>query len=104
LDLGRNLGISLFAGASNCCTGLGASNDRFECRVLVGDPFLQIMAGSRTNDLVVMTTAGRTGLSHLMIGSVAEKVVRHPPVPVLTNRPSAMARKAARLRGPEGRR
>ena len=36
-----------------------------------------------------MSTEGRTGLAHLLIGSVAEKVVRHSPVPVLTVRPPA---------------
>ncbi len=35
-------------------------------------------------DLIVMGTHGRTGLSHFFLGSVAEKVVRHSPVPVLT--------------------
>jgi len=38
-----------------------------------------------------------TRLSHLLIGSVAEKVVRHSPVPVLTVRPPA-ARKVRRTR------
>lgn len=37
-------------------------------------------------DLIVIATHGRTGLSHLLIGSVAEKVVRHAPCPVLTLR------------------
>lgn len=37
-------------------------------------------------DLIVVSTHGRTGLSHLLIGSVAEKVVRHAPCPVLTVR------------------
>jgi nucleotide-binding universal stress UspA family protein len=35
-------------------------------------------------DLVVICTHGWTGLKHLMLGSVAEKVVRFSPVPVLT--------------------
>ena len=35
-------------------------------------------------DLVVIGTHGRTGLSHLLLGSVAEKLVRLSPVPVLT--------------------
>jgi nucleotide-binding universal stress UspA family protein len=34
--------------------------------------------------LIVMGTQGLTGLPHLLIGSVAEKVVRHSPVPVMT--------------------
>jgi nucleotide-binding universal stress UspA family protein len=36
------------------------------------------------HDLVVMGTHGRTGLSHAVMGSVAERVVRRSPVPVLT--------------------
>jgi nucleotide-binding universal stress UspA family protein len=39
-------------------------------------------------DLIVMGTNGRTGLRHLLIGSVAEEVVRRAPVPVLTIRVS----------------
>jgi nucleotide-binding universal stress UspA family protein len=37
-------------------------------------------------DMVVMGTHGRTGLDHYLIGSVAEKVVRRSPVPVVTVR------------------
>jgi universal stress protein A len=40
-------------------------------------------------DLVVLSTHGRTGLSHVLIGSVAERVVRHAPCPVLTLRSKA---------------
>lgn len=36
--------------------------------------------------LVILGTHGKTGLEHLVIGSVAEKVVRHAPMPVLTVR------------------
>ena len=38
-------------------------------------------------DLIVLSTHGRTGIQHLILGSVAEKVVRLSPVPVLTVRP-----------------
>lgn len=38
-------------------------------------------------DLIVMATHGRTGLRHMMMGSVAEKVVRMSQVPVLTVKP-----------------
>jgi nucleotide-binding universal stress UspA family protein len=39
-------------------------------------------------DLVIVGTHGRTGLSHLLIGSVAERVVRYAPCPVLAVRPT----------------
>jgi nucleotide-binding universal stress UspA family protein len=44
-------------------------------------------AKEKDADLIVMTTHGRTGLSHALMGSVAEKVVRQAPCPVLTIRP-----------------
>ena len=37
-------------------------------------------------DLIVMGTHGRTGIAHLLMGSVAERVLRHAPCPVLTVR------------------
>ncbi len=39
-------------------------------------------------DLIVMATHGRTGVSHLFLGSVAEHVVRQSKRPVLTIRPN----------------
>src|SRR5262245_46774600 len=47
-------------------------------------------------DLVVMSTHGRTGLSHALMGSVAERVVRSAPCPVLTLRPGKAARRGQR--------
>jgi len=43
-------------------------------------------AKAETIDLIVMGTHGRTGVSHLLLGSVAERVVRTAPCPVLTVR------------------
>jgi nucleotide-binding universal stress UspA family protein len=63
-----------------------------DVRVEIGDPFQRIVDAARRCDVIVMATAGRTGLSHLLIGSVAEKVVRHAPIPVLTLRPAATRR------------
>jgi universal stress protein A len=45
-----------------------------------------ITSAAASYDLVVMGTHGRKGLAHLLIGSVAERVVRQCPVPVLTVR------------------
>ncbi len=42
-------------------------------------------------DLIVMGTHGRTGLAHALVGSVAERVVRHAPCPVLVTRAAAAA-------------
>ena len=44
-----------------------------------------IDAARKTNaSLIFISTHGRTGLSHVLIGSVAERVVQHSPCPVLT--------------------
>jgi universal stress protein A len=67
--------------------GRGAPATRFD--VQLGDPVTRIIAAARDADCIVMATEGRTGLSHLLIGSVAEKVVRHSPIPVLTVRPGS---------------
>ena len=45
-------------------------------------------------DLIVMATHGRTGLSHLLLGSVAERVVRAATCPVLTLHPGKVHRRA----------
>jgi nucleotide-binding universal stress UspA family protein len=51
--------------------------------VVEGHPAHEIIEHSKDHDLVVVGTLGRGGLSHLLLGSVAERVVRHAPVPVL---------------------
>jgi nucleotide-binding universal stress UspA family protein len=74
----------------------GPHAPRTDCRVVIGDPYQCILEAARDADSIVMATAGRTGLAHLLIGSVAEKVVRHAPVPVLTIRPARSSRPRAR--------
>lgn len=60
-----------------------------EILVLPGAPSLEIVRAARLKgvDLIVMATHGRTGLSHALVGSVTEKVVRKAPCPVLSIRP-----------------
>jgi nucleotide-binding universal stress UspA family protein len=60
--------------------------DEVEYRVQDGDPAVEILAASREApcDLIVMGTHGRTGLGRLLLGSVAEQVVRKAACPVLT--------------------
>ena len=66
--------------------------ERRECRAVfqcvTGNPYLEIMryASDHQVDLIVIGTHGRTGATHLLMGSVAEKVVRRAPCPVLTVR------------------
>lgn len=54
--------------------------------VRVGDPFEQILDAAEHEDiaLIVMGTHGRSGLAHTLLGSVAERIVRLAPCPVLT--------------------
>ena len=73
----------------------GRQAPRARCRVVVGNPTQCITDAAREVDSIVMATFGHTGLSHMLLGSVAEKVVRQAPVPVLTVRAS---RRRARTR------
>jgi nucleotide-binding universal stress UspA family protein len=52
---------------------------------LVGVPWREICEYARraSIDLIVISTHGRTGLRHVLLGSVAERVVQHAPCPVL---------------------
>ncbi len=54
--------------------------------VTVGAPFIEVVRKAKEDefDLIVLGTHGHSGLKHLLIGSVAEKVVRKAPCPVLT--------------------
>jgi nucleotide-binding universal stress UspA family protein len=60
--------------------------------VLFGDPGQRIAEYAKEIEagLIVMPSHGRTGLSHLLIGSVAERVVRLAPCPVLVLRPTPL--------------
>jgi len=59
-------------------------------KVLQGDPYEKLMEAIKEiePDLLVMSTHGRSGLAHLIIGNVAEKMVRHAPCPVFIVRRS----------------
>ena len=57
---------------------------RFSFQVIKGSPAAEIsVAANKDVDLIVTSTHGRTGLSHALIGSVAERVVRYATCPVL---------------------
>lgn len=57
-----------------------------------GDPYREIVkyAQAKNIDLIIISTHGRTGISHILMGSVAEKVVRYSPIPVLTVKPERL--------------
>ncbi len=72
----------------------------YELLVIAGDlaaEVLQVATGLGA-DLIVMATHGRKGLRRLVLGSVAERVVREAPCPVLTVRPDAARSGASRTR------
>lgn len=64
---------------------LAAKGIEAETIALVGDPAEEIAryAADQGKDLIAMGTHGRTGLSNLVLGSVATKVLAHSKVPVL---------------------
>ncbi len=59
-----------------------------EIVTLIGSPFLEIVTYAKAHeiDLIVIGTHGRGPIAHMLMGSVAEKVVRKAPCPVLTVR------------------
>jgi nucleotide-binding universal stress UspA family protein len=63
----------------------------YEHRLMVGSPATAIvhLAEKEGVDMIVMPTHGRTGLSRLLMGSVAEEVVRKAKCPVLTIKAAA---------------
>jgi universal stress protein A len=64
-----------------------------EHQLVMGEAATEIVRVARKEnvDMIVMGTHGRSGLSRLILGSVAESVMRHAPCPVLTYRLSQKA-------------
>ena len=83
-ELEANLGQSMEA-SLNRLNDVGLQGEPI---IVHGVPFQSILdtAESRDVDLIVMGTHGRTGLTHVLMGSVAERVVRMAPCPVLVTR------------------
>jgi len=59
---------------------------KVETVVEEGSPVRKIVDASKNHDLIVMGTLGRTGISKLLLGSVAERVVRFAACPVFVVR------------------
>ena len=73
---------------------LGARKVPAKVVVKVGHPAETVVDLASSASLIVMSTHGRTGVSHLLMGSVAERVVRLSTTPVLTIRPKTRGAKA----------
>jgi nucleotide-binding universal stress UspA family protein len=71
-----------------CLERVTAGGLEGEVAVVRGVPFREILETAKMQqvDLIIMGTQGRTGLQHVLMGSVAEKVVRLAPCPVLVVR------------------
>jgi nucleotide-binding universal stress UspA family protein len=71
-----------------------------------GDPADEIVryASGHGIDLIVLGTHGRTGISRFLMGSVAERVIRTAPCPVLSVPPAGGLREDARVPPPSGHR
>jgi nucleotide-binding universal stress UspA family protein len=92
MDMVR-LPLDLPSVVSQASTRLAGEEDRVRARgvacegnVLVGRADAQIVehAEKTRSDLIILGTHGRSGLPHVLLGSVAEKVVQHAHCPVLT--------------------
>jgi universal stress protein A len=71
-----------------CLARVTAAGLEGDIVVVHGVPFHEVVETAKTQkvDLIVMGTHGRSGLQHVLLGSVAEKVVRLAPCPVLVAR------------------
>jgi len=74
--------------ASEFVAKKGTNGVSVKTQVAVGEAVWEIcrLAEREHADLIIMGSHGRTGLSHVVLGSVAERVVRHAPCPVLVAR------------------
>ena len=79
------------------CRDAVKAHPKVRYHIKKGDPFEAIIEGAEDfmSDLIVLATHGRTGVKRLVIGNVAEKIVRHAPCPVLTVKPSTARRAQA---------
>jgi len=75
----------LFDGFVRECCADSPLSARISHDIGVGTPYKRIIekAEKTSADLIVMPTHGRTGLAHMLIGSVTERVLRRAPCPVL---------------------
>jgi nucleotide-binding universal stress UspA family protein len=97
IDDGAQLQAKAEAYLASLATELRASGVRVSTEVRRGEAAAEILAGVRETgaDLIVMTTHGRTGFGRLLLGSVAEAVLRQAGVPVILMRQAASSGRRA---------
>jgi nucleotide-binding universal stress UspA family protein len=79
------------------CVAAGAK--RVASELLTGVPWAEVVEHleKRAADLCVIGTHGRTGIARIVMGSVAEQIIRHAPCPVVAIRPDAEVKPFARV-------
>jgi nucleotide-binding universal stress UspA family protein len=84
----QDLEAEIMQSMESALTRVTAAGLEGEIVVVHGIPFHEIIETAKTRqvDLIIMGTHGRTNLQYVLLGSVAEKVVRLAPCPVLVAR------------------
>jgi universal stress protein A len=84
----QDLEVEITQSMEACLARVTAASLEGDIVVVHGVPFHEVVETAKTQkvDLIVMGTHGRSGLQHVLLGSVAEKVVRLAPCPVLVAR------------------
>src|SRR5262245_26725689 len=84
----QDLEAEITQGMEACLARVTAAGLEGDIVVVHGVPFHEVVETAKTQkvDLIIMGTHGRSGLQHVLLGSVAEKVVRLAPCPVLVAR------------------
>lgn len=84
----RDLANSVREELGRLCQREFGTGARFQVQVCEGVPWQEITTAACESDadLIILATHGRTGLKHVLLGSVTERVVRHAPCPVLVVR------------------
>ena len=87
-DLARDLEVQIRAEVEAFLATIETFGVPVKMALRLGVPYVEIVEAARelNAELVVMGTTGKTGLQHLLLGSVAERVVRTADVPVLSVR------------------
>ncbi len=87
-DLARDLETQVRAELDKFLGGFQTHGVPIKTGLRMGVPYVEIVDAARDAgaELIVMGTTGKTGIQHLLLGSVAERVVRTAEVPVLSVR------------------